>query len=108
MKDLYTGKELKIEEPYKEPVFLFTSSSLRLAAWAGWYSAFGDEERAESFIHQAYAEWGKEIGTGRNYSFVKPHNDDLYRNLPDARLKELTNNFLKQLKAELKRTKKQP
>jgi len=53
MKDLHTGKELKIKEPYKDPVFLFTSSSLRLAAWAGWYSAFGDEERAESFVHQA-------------------------------------------------------
>ena len=105
MKDLHTGKELKIAEPYKDPVFLFTSSSLRLAAWAGWYSAFGDKERTESLVHQAYAEWGKEIGTGRNYSFVKSHNDDLYHNIPEEKLKELANNFLKQLKKELKKAK---
>lgn len=36
---------------YKEPVFLFTSCSLKFAAWAGWYSAFGDEENAEKWVH---------------------------------------------------------
>lgn len=39
----------KIKKPYKEPVFLYTSGSLRFAAWAGWYSAFGDKELSDQF-----------------------------------------------------------
>lgn len=32
---------------YKEPHLLFTSGSLRFAAWAGWYSARGEKKLAE-------------------------------------------------------------
>lgn len=45
--------------PYKEPVFLFTSCSLRFAAWAGWYSAFGDKKKTEQWIKQAHANQGR-------------------------------------------------
>lgn len=40
------------KKSYKNPVFLFTSCSLRFAAWAGWYSAFGDKEKSNklSFV----------------------------------------------------------
>lgn len=55
------------KHPYKEPVFLFTSCSLRHAAYAGWYSAFGDQEKTENWLHSAHAEWSKEIGAGRQY-----------------------------------------
>jgi len=41
-KDIFGQKLSKEKEPYQEPVSMFTASSLRNAAYAGWYSAFGD------------------------------------------------------------------
>ncbi len=93
-----------MRQPYKEPVFLFTSCSLRFAAWAGWYSALGYKENTEHLVHQAHNEWAKEIGAGRRYSFLDRHNSDLYQKLPPETLKRLVNRFLKSLKNELKRT----
>ncbi|OGG03628.1 hypothetical protein A2W14_03850 [Candidatus Gottesmanbacteria bacterium RBG_16_37_8] len=55
---------------YKEPVILFTSGSLRFAAWAGWYSAIGEKELVEQWKHRAYTEWIKELGAGRRYAFI--------------------------------------
>jgi len=57
------------KKPYKEPLFLFTSGSLRQAAWAGWYSALGDKDNAEKFIHCAYTECTKEVAAGRKFDF---------------------------------------
>lgn len=92
-------------KPYKEPVFLFTSCSLRFAAWAGWYSALGDKKNTESWVHQAHSEWAKEIGACRQYSFLNYRNSDLYFKLPPETLKKLVDQFLKSLKAELKKAK---
>jgi hypothetical protein len=105
MKDLFSNKQLEISEPYKDPVFLFTSSSMRFAAWAGWYSAFGDKDRTERMCHQTHAEWVKELGMGRKYSFVDRRNDDLYKYLSEEQLKGLVDNFLKTVKDELKKAK---
>ena len=92
-------------KPYKDPVFLFTSCSLRFAAWAGWYSAMGDEKNAENWVHQAYSEWSKEMGAGRKFSFMGFHNHDIYQKVPQEVLKKLVDNFMKQLKKEIKRGK---
>ena len=92
------------KEPYKEPVFLFTSCSLRQAAWAGWHSALGDRERAEQFCHAARAEWVKEIGGGRRYSFLRPQNYDIYSQIGPEILRDLIDKFLKSVKREIKRT----
>ena len=67
------------KKPHKEPIFLFTSCSLRHAAWAGWYSALGDKENSEKFVHYAYAEWGKEIAAGRRFDFADRFNDGIYQ-----------------------------
>ena len=69
---------MKHKPSYKEPLFLFTSSSMRKAAWAGWYSALGNAKEAEEWVHQAYSEWAKEIGGGRKYSFVSRYSNDIY------------------------------
>ncbi|MFH2085526.1 MAG: hypothetical protein ABII21_01955 [bacterium] len=73
---------------YKEPVFLFTSGSLRFDAWAGWYSALGDEKNCEMWSRQATSEWCKEIGACRNYSFLKNRNDDIWRYVSLEKQKE--------------------
>ncbi len=90
---------------YKEPVFLFTSSSMRKAAWAGWYSALGNKEEAEKFIHEAYAEWAKEVSAGRKYSFADRFNHDIYYKIDFKKLQELTDKYLKDLKKEIKKAK---
>lgn len=95
----------KFKEPYKEPVFLFTSCSLRFAAWAGWYSALGDKEMAESWTRQAMSEWAKEIGAGRQFWFFKRGNNDIEDYIPKERLKEVIEDFFKTLKKEVKRGK---
>lgn len=93
----------KKKKPYKEPVFLFTSCSLRQAAWAGWYSALGDEEKAESFCHAARTEWVKEIGGGRRYPFLRTHSHDIYSEINPEVLRQLIDKFLKSIKREIKR-----
>lgn len=94
------------KQPYKEPVFLFTSCSLRKAAWAGWYSAFGDEENAENFIHEAHSDWAKEIEASRKFSFFNRHNNDIWKYIPDKKLAEIHNIFIKSLKEEIGKAKK--
>lgn len=91
---------------YKEPVFLFTSGSLRKAAWAGWYSALGNEKEANEFIHQAYAEWAKEVSGGRRYSFADRFNHDIYYKIDFDKLKSLTDKYLKDLKNEITKAEK--
>jgi len=97
---------LKSVTPYKEPVFLFTSSSMRIAAYAGWYSALGDEKNAEAFVRQAYTEWAKEVGMGRKYGFVRPFNLDLYNKADFEVLKRLTDKYLSDINKILKAAKK--
>lgn len=89
---------------YKEPVFLFTSSSMRKAAWAGWYSALGEKDKAEDFVHQAYAEWSKEVSAGRKYSFADRYSNDIYFKIDFEKLKCLTDKYLKDLRREIKKT----
>lgn len=93
---------MRNKKPYKEPVFLFSSSSLRQAAYAGWYSALGDEEKAEKFIHKAHAEWAKEVGAGRKYHFLGYFNNDIYAKVDPEKLKKLTNKYLLDIKKEIK------
>jgi hypothetical protein len=94
------------KKPYKEPVFLFTSSSLRLAAWAGWHSAFGDKQNAEKYIHYAYATWAKEVAAGRRFDFAGRFNDDIYFHVDFEKLKSLTDKYLKDINKEIRKTKK--
>ena len=96
----------KDREVYKEPVFLFTSSSMRQAAWAGWHSAFGDKEQTERFVHSAHSEWVKELGAGRRYSFLGRYSDDVWKYIPEEKLKELIEGFFKSIKSEIKKSKK--
>lgn len=91
---------------YKEPVFLFTSSSMRKAAWAGWYSALGNEKEAQEFVHQAYSDWAKEVSGGRRYSFADRFNNDIYYKIDFKKLQELTDKYLKDLNKEIKKAKK--
>lgn len=91
------------KDPYKEPVFLFTSSSMRQAAWAGWYSALGDKENAERFVHSAYAAWSKEIAAGRRFSFADRFNHDMYEKIDFEKLKKLTDEYLKNIAKEIKK-----
>lgn len=100
-----TKKTLKTK-PYKEPVFLFTSSSLRHAAWAGWYSAFGDRENSEKWIHSAHAEWAKELGAGRRFSFLDRYSLDIWKYVPPKKLKQLVDSFFRDLGREIKKGKK--
>lgn len=92
-------------QSYKEPVFLFTSGSLRFAAWAGWHAARGDADAVEKWAHQARGEWIKEINAGRGYDFLGRFNHDLYTRVEPARLKKLMDDFLKNLKREVKKAK---
>ncbi len=94
------------QKPYKEPVFLFTSCSLRFAAWAGWYSAFGDEKNTQQWIHQAHVEWAKELGAARRFSFLRRHNNDIYDYINPEKLKEINDAYLRTLKQEIARAKK--
>lgn len=97
--------KLKCRKSYKEPVFLFTSSSIRQAAWAGWYSAFGNKELAEKYVHAAHSEWVKELGVGRRYNFLGRYNNDVWKYIPEKRLKEIIDNFFRTIKAEIKKSK---
>lgn len=91
---------------YKEPVFLFTSGSLRFAAWSGWYSALGDVKHCERWAHQARTEWMKEMGAGRQFSFLGRYNQDLHNAIPPERFRELLDQFLQTLKQEIRKRKK--
>src|SRR3989338_10195 len=92
---------------YKEPVFLFTSSSMRIAAYAGWYSAIGDEKEAERSVRQAYADWAKEIWAGRKYDFLGRFNNDIYKKIIFNKLKKLTDAYLLAIKKEIKKYPKE-
>ncbi|MDO8668192.1 MAG: hypothetical protein Q7K35_03805 [bacterium] len=94
------------KKSYKDPVFLFTSSSMRKAAYAGWYSALGDKDNAEGFIRQAYAEWAKEVGAGRKYNFLGRFNNDIYIKIDFDKLKKLTDKYLLDIKKEIRNAKK--
>jgi len=94
------------KKTYKEPMFLFTSCSLRHAAWAGWYSALGNKENSEKFVHHAYAEWGKEIVAGRRFDFADRFNDEIYQKIDFKKLKDLTDKYLKDISREIKKAKK--
>ena len=104
-KGVFGNEVLEIKEPYKEPVFLFTSSSLRFAAYAGWYSAFGEIKKCEEWIHQAHREWVKELGAGRKYSFLDRYNDDMYKYIPGEIMDKLVNKLFKDINAEIKKEK---
>lgn len=78
---------------------------MRQAAWAGWYSAFGDKEKTETFIHCAYAEWAKEIAAGRRFEFAGRFNVDVYRKIDFEKLKNLTDKYLKDIQKEIKKAK---
>lgn len=103
----YSGnsKTISGKKPYKEPVFLYTSGSLRFAAWAGWYSAFGDQELSDQWRFQSMREWAKEVGIGRKYSFLKYHDDQMYKYIPGEIMEKLVTNFLKQIKKEIENGK---
>lgn len=94
------------KEPYKEPEFLFTSSSMRQAAYAGWYSALGDKEKTQMYIHSAHVAWTKEVSAGRRYVFADRFNDDIYRYIDFDILKSLTDEYLKKLNKEINKVKK--
>lgn len=96
----------KKKTSYKEPLFLFTSSSMRQAAWAGWHSAFGDKEMAEMYVRSAHSEWIKELGACRRYNFLDRYNNDIWKYIPEKRLKEIVDSFFKTLKKEIKKFKK--
>jgi len=104
-RDIYGNKLSKVREPYKDPVFLFTSCSLRFAAYAGWYSAFGEKEKAEQWIHQAHTEWVKELGAGRRFGFLDRHNHDMHKHIPDETMKKMVDKFFKYIKVEIKKGK---
>ncbi len=97
--------KVKTNKAYKEPVFLFTSSSMRQAAWAGWYSALGDKKQAERFVHSAHSEWLKELGAGRRYTCLGRYNNDIWKHVPDKKLKMLIDDLFKALKEEIKKSK---
>jgi len=97
--------KVKTNKAYKEPVFLFTSSSMRQAAWAGWYSALGNKKQAERFVHSAQSEWLKELGAGRKYTFLDKYNNDIWKYVPDKKLKMLIGSLFKALKEEIKKSK---
>ena len=93
----------KDKPPYKEPVSLFTSSSMRMAAYAGWYSALGEEKEARTYVHEAYATWAKELGAGRKYGFLDRFNNDIYKKIDFDKLKILTDKYLLDMKKEIKK-----
>lgn len=95
----------KQESSTKEPVFLFTSCSLRLAAYAGWYSAFGEKEKAEQLIHEAYVEWAKELGAGRKFDFFDGYNHYMYKYIPVETMKKMVERFFKEIKSEIRKGK---
>ncbi len=103
--DIYGNKLSKTRKPYKEPVFLFTSCSLRFAAYAGWYSAFGEKEKAEQWIHQAYTEWTKELGAGRRFDFFGRYNHDMYKYISAETMRKMVDKFFKEIKTEIKKGK---
>lgn len=96
------------KKAYKEPIFLFTSSSMRQAAWAGWYSALGDKKQAEKFVHSAHSEWLKELGAGRKYPFLDMRNNDIWKHVPEEKLRTLINELFHSIKTEIKKAKSKP
>src|SRR3989338_7647741 len=91
---------------YKEPVFLFTSGSLRFAAWAGWYSALGDAEQSERWAHQARAEWMKEVGAGRRFALLGRHNHDMYNYISPEPFPHFFKSIFANPQAEIRKGKK--
>lgn len=79
---------------------------MRKAAYAGWYSSLGDAKNAERFVHQAYAEWTKEIGAGRKYDFTGRFNNGIYTRIDFDKLKRLTDKYLLDIKKEIKKAKR--
>ena len=100
-------KTISGKKPYKEPVFLFTSSSMRLAAWAGWYSALGNKDESEAYVHMAHAEWSKELGLGRRFDITGRYNNDVWKYISKEKLKALVDEFFRKLKTEVKKGKLQ-
>lgn len=78
---------------------------MRQAAWAGWYSALGNKELVERYIHTAHGEWVKELGAGRRYDFLNRYNDDVWKYVSEKRLKEIVNVFFKTVKKEIRKSK---
>ena len=78
---------------------------MRFAAYAGWYSAFGEKDKTEQWIHQAYTEWRKELGAGRRFDFLGIYNHDMYKYIPAETMKKMVDNFFKDIKAEIKKGK---
>jgi hypothetical protein len=76
---------------------------MRQAAWAGWYSALGNRKLAEKYIHAAHSEWIKELGAGRKYDFLNRYNNDIWRYIPEKRLKEIINSFFRTITTEIKK-----
>jgi len=84
---------------------MFTSGSLRFAAYAGWYSALGDEKLMNQWSHQAHGEWVKEVSGGRNFGFLGCYNSDMYWKISPEKMKELVDEFLKKIKNEIRKGK---
>jgi hypothetical protein len=95
----------KQKSSYKNPTLLFTSGALRYAAWAGWYSALGEKKLTEDWEHYAMAEYTKEIAAVRGYSFLKQDNREIMTYIPSSTLKKLLDDFLKEIKKEVKKGK---
>lgn len=93
------------KQPYKQPMLLFTSGSLRFAAWAGWYSALGEVEHAESWKIQAMKAHVQELGAGRQFLFLRHDNNDMRDYIPAEILKKLLDNLYKSIKAEIRKGK---
>lgn len=86
-------------------MFLFTSSSMRQAAWAGWYSALGDQEQSEQFVHAAHAEWAKEVGAGHRFAFLDRFSRDIYK-IDFEKLEALNDAYLKAIAKEIRKKKR--
>lgn len=93
------------KQQYKQPMLLFTSGSLRFAAWAGWYSALGEVEHAEAWKIQAMKAHVQELGAGRQFWFLKDDNNDMRDYIPPETMKKLLDNLYKSIKAEIRKSK---
>ena len=91
-----------MKKSIQDPVFMYTSGSLRYAVYLGWYSALGDEKLMKQWQHQAHEEWVKEVSGYRKYDFMGRHNHDMYDWISTKRMKELVDEFLKKIKTEIK------
>jgi len=91
-----------MKKSIQDPVHMYTSGSLRYAAYSGWYSALGDEKPMKQWQHQAHEEWIKEVSGYRKYDFMGRYNHDMYEWIKPERMKDLVNEFLKKIKKEIK------